>query len=288
MNEFLYDGQDLEVTKGMQAAFEKDGFFIVKGLFNKDEVDIVESALQGPESLSSDTYSFGRADGDGKSAKMSLWNNAGNDTTGVVSRMHKMAGTAEKLMGGEVYHYHTKLIMKDAQTGGRFVWHQDYGYWYNFACLFPDMITSFIAIDNCDRGNGCLQILKGSHRCGRIDHVEIAGQTGADLERVAEIEKVCDKLYVELDKGDAMFFHCNLLHTSAQNISDRRRWALLACYSSAQNSPYEKKVHAFYNPYQPLEILENDALLKAGVNREFEGKDVIKPADDGGYYTVVA
>jgi len=32
-----------------------------------------------------------------------------------------------QLLGGEVYHYHTKLMMKEAHTGGSFVWHQDYG-----------------------------------------------------------------------------------------------------------------------------------------------------------------
>ena len=32
-----------------------------------------------------------------------------------------------QLLGGEVYHYHTKLMMKEAFTGGRFIWHQDYG-----------------------------------------------------------------------------------------------------------------------------------------------------------------
>ena len=32
-----------------------------------------------------------------------------------------------QLLEGEVYHYHTKLMMKEAHTGGSFVWHQDYG-----------------------------------------------------------------------------------------------------------------------------------------------------------------
>ena len=32
-----------------------------------------------------------------------------------------------QLLGGEVYHYHTKLMMKEAHTGGSFIWHQDYG-----------------------------------------------------------------------------------------------------------------------------------------------------------------
>jgi ectoine hydroxylase-related dioxygenase (phytanoyl-CoA dioxygenase family) len=62
------------------------------------------------------------------------------------------------LLDGEVYHYHTKLMMKEAYTGGQFVWHQDYGYWYDNTCLFPDMATVFIAIDKTDVGNGCLKV----------------------------------------------------------------------------------------------------------------------------------
>lgn len=32
-----------------------------------------------------------------------------------------------KLLGGEVYHYSTKLMMKEPLIGGRQEWHQDYG-----------------------------------------------------------------------------------------------------------------------------------------------------------------
>ena len=34
-----------------------------------------------------------------------------------------------QLMGGdEIYHYHTKIMMKEPKIGGSFEWHQDYGY----------------------------------------------------------------------------------------------------------------------------------------------------------------
>lgn len=32
-----------------------------------------------------------------------------------------------QLLGGEVYHYSTKLMMKEPLIGGRQEWHQDYG-----------------------------------------------------------------------------------------------------------------------------------------------------------------
>ena len=31
-------------------------------------------------------------------------------------------------------------------------------YWYSNGCLYPDMGTVFIAIDKCDKENGCLKV----------------------------------------------------------------------------------------------------------------------------------
>lgn len=67
-------------------------------------------------------------DGHGRNSRLCLWNHPGQDITGMVGRCQKVAGTMAELLGGEVYHYHTKLMMKEARTGGSFVWHQDYGY----------------------------------------------------------------------------------------------------------------------------------------------------------------
>ena len=48
---------------------------------------------------------------------------------GVLCRSEKMVTTSEQLLGGEVYHYHTKLMTKPPHTGWEQFWHQDYGYW---------------------------------------------------------------------------------------------------------------------------------------------------------------
>ena len=44
-------------------------------------------------------------------------------------------------------------------------------------------------------------MLKSSHECGRIEHVRVGNQTGADLARVDEISKVCPLQYVEMQPG---------------------------------------------------------------------------------------
>ena len=81
----------------------------------------------------------------------------------MVSRSERVVTTFEELLGsGELYHYHSKLMMKEARTGGQHVWHQDYGYWYENGCLYPDMGSVFIALDPCTTENGCLQVLSVS------------------------------------------------------------------------------------------------------------------------------
>ena len=38
-------------------------------------------------------------------------------------------------------------MMKEPRTGGSFLWHQDYGYFYENGCIFPEMAAIFIPID---------------------------------------------------------------------------------------------------------------------------------------------
>ena len=85
---------------------------------------------------------------------------------------------------------------------------------------------------------------------GRVNHVRIGDQTGADPERVAAALERLDHVYCELSPGDAIFFHCNLLHRSDRNLSDQARWALICCYNAARNDPYKESRHPRYSPLE--------------------------------------
>ncbi len=168
-----------------------------------------------------------------------------------------------------MYHYHSKLTAKDPYEGGAWEWHQDYGYWYNNGCLFPLMASCMIALDRSDRENGCLQVLKGSQAMGRVDHIHLDGkQVGADPARVEMAMQQLDLIYCEMDPGDGLFFHSNLLHRSDQNRSARRRWTLLCCYNAARNNPTIQHHHPFYTK---LNVVDDGALKKAGLKLA-EGK----------------
>ena len=126
------------------------------------------------------------------------------------------------------------------------------------------MSSVSIAVDPATRENGCMQVLKGSHHMGRITHVETGQQAGADLERVTEAEKRLELVHCQAEPGDALFFHCNILHRSDQNRSNNPRWSLICCYNAARNDPYREAHHPSYTP---LEKVPDSAIKEIGMTR---------------------
>lgn len=223
------------LTPADKASFDAEGYVIVRDLLSPAEVAVVLRAVEMPGGITQ--YAFEMSDGEGRNSKLALFNHPGEDVTGKVCRLAKVVGTVEGLLGGSVYHYHTKLIMKEAFTGGAFVWHQDFGFWYNNGALRPDMCTVMVALDPATAENGALQVIPKSHLCGRVTHKLVGEQTGADVQRVAGMldSGRYERTWLHLAPGDAVFFHCNLLHKSDANTSASRRWAFLCAYNRVDN-----------------------------------------------------
>ncbi len=258
------------------ADYHRDGYLMCRSLFDTEEIDLLRRAAKEDKDL--DDHSFGRADGEGGKVRLSLWNHPGEGIYGMVARCRRIVDGAEALLGGEVYHYHSKMIMKDPKIGGAWTWHQDYGYWYQNGVLFPWMTSVFIAVDRATRENGCLQVIPGSHHMGRIDHRLSGDQAGADMERVEKLLERTEIAYCEMEPGDALFFHCNLLHRSDQNRSDQPRWSMICCYNAARNNPYKESHHPRYTP---LSKVEDDAIRAVGAKRFCDdNSDVAWLADD--------
>ncbi len=244
------------------ARYHDEGYVIVRELFDPAEIALLYRASKEDREL--DQRSFGRADGEGGTVRLSLWNHPGDGIYGMFARCERMVRSCEKLLGGEVYHYHSKMIMKDPHTGGAWTWHQDYGYWYQNGILQPLLTSASIAVDPATKENGCLQVIAGSHHCGRIDHVLSGDQAGADRERVDEILKRMPLVYCEMGAGDAIFFHSNLLHRSDQNKSENPRWSMICCYNAARNDPYKESHHPRYTP---LKVVPDSAIKEVGIKR---------------------
>lgn len=233
-------------TSEQLAQYERDGYVIERSLFNPQEMRILLDFAKHDPQLEQAAYE--RKDAAGAATRLALWNEAGDDLYGQISRMPRIVERMEQILGGEVYHYHHKMMLKEPRVGGAWEWHQDYGYWYHNGCLYPLLASCLIAVDRATRENGCLQVLTGSHWLGRIDHGKTGDQTGADLERVEAAQARLPLVYVECEPGDAIFFHCNLLHRSDQNRSEHPRWSLIVCCNAARNDPYKDSRHPRYTP----------------------------------------
>ena len=236
--------------------FVTNGFVLKKGLFSNKEIDKLNQYIairqDKEESARETTTSTGKL-------TMTMWNHPSEDLFGKFSTNERIVKPMEIFLNDEVYHYHSKIIWKNPGDGG-FDWHQDYGYWYHNACLYPDMASCFIMLDKANKENGCLKVLKGSHRVGRISHArsDTPEQT-ADNERIRELEKRHEAVYIEAEPGDALFFHANLLHSSDANKSQNSRRTLIVCFNTKSNNPYKEIGHASYNQ---LKVANHNSIME--------------------------
>ncbi len=242
--------------------YREQGFVLARGFFDRSEIDLLSRAAREDRVL--DQNSMNSRDGEGGEVRLSLWNHPGDTLYGMFARCESVVSSAEKILDGEVYHYHSKMIMKDAKVGGAWTWHQDYGYWYENGVLAPWLTSAFIAVDPATKENGCMQVIPRSHLLGRVEHTLSGDQAGANKERVGEILKRFPLIHVEMDPGDTLFFDCNLLHRSDQNRSANPRWSMICCYNAARNDPYRESHHPRYTP---LKKVPDSAIREAGLKR---------------------
>ena len=89
---------------------------------------------------------------------------------------------AESLIGRNIQLFHDQALYKPASHGGEVPWHQDNGYW---RCTPSDLVSIWMALDDADEENGCMNVIPGSHLEGTPDHDRAAtakGQRPALLE----------------------------------------------------------------------------------------------------------
>jgi len=269
------------LTPEQISCYNTDGYLIVRNFLNTDEVNKLYRVAIQDSMVSKNAINVN--DSTGKRSKLSLWYKPGNDIYGLLTRSEQLVDSTNALLDGDtaICHFHSKLMQKEPRVGGAWEWHQDYGYWYKNEFLLPDqMMSVMVAITDANPENGCLQVIKGSHKMGRVEHGFAGEQVGASQRYVDLALKTMDLIYVELKAGDVLFFHSNLLHRSEANLSDRPRWSMISCYNRASNIGYNDSASSM-SSITPIEAVPNNALLTretAGLS-EAESDFLTKEAD---------
>jgi ectoine hydroxylase-related dioxygenase (phytanoyl-CoA dioxygenase family) len=247
-------------TKKDIDTYHRDGYVVIRNLFTKEEVDLLYKVAVDDNVMSK--KSFDRTDASGLKTKLALWYSLDESLYSKFARSARIVDAVEQILNGRAAHYHSKLMQKEPRKGGAWEWHQDYGYWYkNNGFLLPEMLSVLTALTPATKENGCLQMIRGSHKMGRVEHGFAGEQVGADMEKVNEALKIMPLDYLEMAAGDTAFFHCNTLHASAANLSDKPRWSIITAYNLASNKPYKD---AHVSSYTPIQTFTGNLLSEDG------------------------
>ena len=249
------------VTSAQIEQYNQDGYLIIEGFLNQAEVSKLYQIAIDDKAMSKNDINVN--DSTGKRSKLSLWYKPGDDVYGLLTRSESLVNSVDKLLYGDaaVCHFHSKLMQKEPKVGGAWEWHQDYGYWYKNEFLLPDqMMSVMVAITDANTANGCLQVIKGTHKMGRVEHGFAGEQVGASQRYVDLALQTMELVFVELKAGDVLFFHSNLLHRSEANLSDKARWSMISCYNRASNIGYNNAASSS-SSVTPIDIVPDEALL---------------------------
>jgi non-haem Fe2+, alpha-ketoglutarate-dependent halogenase len=151
-----------------------------------------------------------------------------------IALLHDLARTpaildvVEDILGPNVICWATHFFCKMPGDDKGVSWHQDCSYWP----LTPSKtVTVWLAIDDADRDNGCMQVIPGTHLNGHLPFREsdeeernVLTQT---IERATRFGRPVD---VELKAGEFSLHSDLLIHGSLPNQSKRRRTGLTLRY----------------------------------------------------------
>ena len=269
--------------------FNEDGFVIVRDFFEKSELEPLQRAYSEDPTINGSAY--GMVGESGIPHPINIWTECADDIIGMIPRMDRTVNAVETLLGEACYHWHSKITVKPPHCPAPIGWHQDYGGWYEDGVLFPQMLSMGLAVESATREKGCLQVVPGSQRMGRIDHR--ASGNGADTMsvRIDEAKRVLGLEYCELDIGDVVFFHCNTLHGSGSNDTDTARLMVFSSYNAINNEPVEgaqggNEEGAFMNitpsqrAFRQLIRVPDDALTTSSFESAFHHTKFIMPRTD--------
>jgi ectoine hydroxylase-related dioxygenase (phytanoyl-CoA dioxygenase family) len=123
-----------------------------------------------------------------------------------------------------------ELFGKPARVGTEVPYHQDNAY-FNLAP--DDALTIWVALADSTVENGCVRYVEGSHKFGNLPH-RASGVKGNSMGLVEMPAGAGPEICGVVRRGGAIVHHCNTIHRSEPNRSDRDRPGLLFVFKAAR------------------------------------------------------
>jgi len=244
----------LRLSPEERQAYAEEGFFLRPDVFDAIEVAdlraaaerVVAAGLRGA-AVPDDDY---RIDGnrylEAAGSTVQLEHREGSTTLRVMEPFHhldprfdalidepRITAPMRDLVGAEHLALFTdKLNLKRPREGSAFRWHQDSPYWV-FDCPHVErLVNVMVLLDDASPGNGCLHVIRGSHRRGLLPGLEGEGKLGPLFTDPRYFDEK-DAVPAKGAAGTLLFFHPHTVHGSKPNLSDLPRRAFLFTYQPA-------------------------------------------------------
>lgn len=133
----------------------------------------------------------------------------------------RILDVVEDLIGPNIQLFHDQALFKPAHHGGPIFWHQDNGYWQ---CIPANLVSCWLTLDDVDVDNGAMHVIPGSHLSAE------GHEQGDVLLDASGAVGGTKPIVVDLPAGGAMFHHCQTLHHTPANRTDRLRRAFAIHY----------------------------------------------------------
>ena len=152
----------------------------------------------------------------------------------------RIVACVKDLLGENVVGWGSHFFCKMPHDGKAVAWHQDASYWP----LTPTKaVTVWLAIDDADRGNGCMRFMAGSHHYGHLTYRPSESHEDNVLNQTVDnAEQYGEPVDDDLQAGQISLHSDLLLHGSEANDSDRRRCGLTLRYATT-----DVKAHMGWN-----------------------------------------
>ncbi len=111
------------------------------------------------------------------------------------------------------------------------LWHQDIRYW---SFDVPELISMWVALGEERSDNGALRVVPGSHAID-IDRGRLDRNLFLRPELTENQSLITQAQVVELEPGDALFFHCRAFHAAGPNRTAEPKLSCVFTYHRQSN-----------------------------------------------------
>lgn len=148
-------------------------------------------------------------------------------------RNPRVLDAVQSVLGPDLILIMSHLIVKPPGDGLPVAWHQDNTYWHSVEGT--DVATVWLAIDDADLENGCMQMIPCTHDgYPEMEKFSTGGDDLLGLTVDVTQEMVASAMPLEMKAGSLSIHDSFVLHGSDRNSSDRRRAAYTMRYANAK------------------------------------------------------